>query len=141
VLFANSRLVHPSQLADFAAFVLNRWQLLRVKKKLTDLDMALLEILSSIAERFINIDSVRVHWPPGLAKVPGRGGLFLEEICLSAVERPGARDRMGRPQEPSPSRLDTVSRHRFPIVGRCFSLAQRSIAFRPPTYYDLDSLA
>lgn len=64
VLFASSRLVHPIQLADFAAFVMNRWQLLRVKDKLSDLDKTLLEILSPIAERFLNIDAMRIHgWP------------------------------------------------------------------------------
>jgi hypothetical protein len=64
VLFASSRLVHPIQLADFAAFVMNRWQLLRVKDRLTQLDKTLLEIVSPIAATFINIDSVPVHgWP------------------------------------------------------------------------------
>jgi hypothetical protein len=64
VLFASSRLVHPIQLADFAAFVMNRWQLLRVKDSLTQLDKTLLEIVSPIADTFINIDSVPVHgWP------------------------------------------------------------------------------
>jgi hypothetical protein len=61
VLFASSRLVHPIQLADFAAFVMNRWQLLRVKDKLSDLDKTLLEIVSPIAEGFLNIDAVPVH--------------------------------------------------------------------------------
>ena len=64
VLFASSRLVHPIQLADFAAFVMNRWQLLLVKDSLTELDKTLLEIVSPIGERFVNIDSVSVHgWP------------------------------------------------------------------------------
>jgi hypothetical protein len=64
VLFASSRLVHPIQLADFAAFVMNRWQLLRVKDSLTQLDETLLEIVSPIADTFINVDSVPVHgWP------------------------------------------------------------------------------
>ena len=64
ILFASSRLVHSIQLADFAAFVMNRWQLLRVKNSLTELDKTLLEIISPIGECFINIDSVRVHgWP------------------------------------------------------------------------------
>jgi hypothetical protein len=61
ILFASSRLVHPIQLADFAAFVMNRWQLLRVKDRLKDLDKTVLEIISPIAECFINIDSVQVH--------------------------------------------------------------------------------
>lgn len=57
VLFASSRLVHPIQLADFAAFVMNRWQLLRVKENLSSLDKTLLEIISPVAKCFINIDS------------------------------------------------------------------------------------
>ncbi len=64
VLFASSKLVHPIQLADFAAFVMNRWQLLRVKDRLSDLDKTLLEIVSPIGEGFLNIDVVPVHgWP------------------------------------------------------------------------------
>lgn len=59
ILFASSRKVHAIQLADFAAFALNRSQLLRVKKKLTDLDKTLLQIFSPVAECFINIDIVR----------------------------------------------------------------------------------
>lgn len=58
ILFASSRLVHSIQLADFAAFIMNRWQLLRVKESLSNLDRTLLEIISPVAERFINIDSV-----------------------------------------------------------------------------------
>ncbi|MGQ0833492.1 MAG: hypothetical protein ACT4O5_00990 [Gammaproteobacteria bacterium] len=61
ILFASSREVHAIQVADFAAFVLNRWQLLRVKEKLTDVDKTLLEILSPVAECFVNIDAVRIH--------------------------------------------------------------------------------
>lgn len=61
IVFASSRMVHSIQLADFAAFVMNRSQLLRVKKKLTDLDKTLLEIVSPIAANFVNIDAVQVH--------------------------------------------------------------------------------
>ncbi len=60
ILFASSRLVHPIQLADFAAFVMNRSQLLRVKESLSELDKTFLEIVSPIAECFINIDTVPV---------------------------------------------------------------------------------
>ena len=67
VLFASSRLVHSIQLADFAAFVMNRWQLLRVKENLSDLDKTLLEIVSPVAECFINIDSVSIHGFPNIA--------------------------------------------------------------------------
>jgi hypothetical protein len=69
VLFANSRVVHPIQLADFAAFVMNRWQLLRVKDSLTGLDKTLLEIISPIAECFVNIDSVRIQGISNIASV------------------------------------------------------------------------
>lgn len=64
VLFASSRLVHPIQLADFAAFVMNRWQFLRVKDRLTELDKTLLEIVAPTGQSFVKIDSVSVHgWP------------------------------------------------------------------------------
>lgn len=64
IFFASSRLVHSIQLADFAAFVMNRWQFLRVKNNLTDLDKTFLEIVSPICESFVNIDSVPVYgWP------------------------------------------------------------------------------
>jgi len=69
VLFASSRSVHAIQLADFAAFVLNRWQLLRVKERLTDLDKTFLQILSPVAERFVNIDTLRVHGFPDLTNL------------------------------------------------------------------------
>jgi hypothetical protein len=64
VFFASSRLVHPIQLADFAAFAMNRWQLLRVKDRLSELDRRFLDIVSPITNCFVNIDSVQVHgWP------------------------------------------------------------------------------
>jgi hypothetical protein len=67
VLFASSRLVHPIQLADFAAFVMNRWQLLRVKERLTDVDKALLEIISPVGENFINLEAIRLKGWPNIA--------------------------------------------------------------------------
>jgi hypothetical protein len=69
ILFANSRLVYPLQLADFAAFVMNRWQLLRVKVSLTEHDKTLLDIISPIAECFVNIDSVPVHGFPNITSL------------------------------------------------------------------------
>ena len=69
VLFVSSRLVPPIQLADFAAFVLNRWQLLRVKESLSKVDQTLLEIVSPIAELFVNIDSIQVHGWPNITKL------------------------------------------------------------------------
>ncbi len=69
VLFANSRLVHSIQLADFAAFVMNRWQLLRVKEDISSLDRTFLEILSPVAECFINIDSVSIRKFPNIVNL------------------------------------------------------------------------
>lgn len=69
ILFASSKLVHPIQLADFAAFVMNRWQLLRVNDSLKDRDKALLEIISPLVECFINIDSVQVHGFPNITSL------------------------------------------------------------------------
>ncbi|MEM3489059.1 MAG: DUF3800 domain-containing protein, partial [Nitrososphaerota archaeon] len=48
ICFARSPSIPPIQLADFAAFALNRTQLLLGKEKLSPLDKRLLEILSSI---------------------------------------------------------------------------------------------
>ncbi len=61
ILFASSRKVKPVQLADFAAFALNKWQLLRVKPNLNDIDKTLLDIFSPIAESFINVEKMKVH--------------------------------------------------------------------------------
>jgi len=56
ICFARSSAIHPIQLADFAAFCMNRTQLLLGKAGLSDLDKRLLEILSPIAWNYINID-------------------------------------------------------------------------------------
>jgi|SRR5438128_362060 len=73
VLFASSRLVHPIQLADFAGFVMNRWQLLRVKDSLTELDKTFLEIVSPIGENFVNLDRLPVPgWPDVTSLRQGR---------------------------------------------------------------------
>lgn len=64
ILFASSRDAQPLQLADFAAFVMNRWQLLRVKNKLTDLDKTFLEIVEPLGSLFLNLDKRSVvGWP------------------------------------------------------------------------------
>lgn len=54
--FARSSLIYPIQLADFAAFVLNRTQLLIGKEKLNSLDKRLLQISSPIAWNYQNIE-------------------------------------------------------------------------------------
>ncbi|CAI07946.1 hypothetical protein ebA3234 [Aromatoleum aromaticum EbN1] len=69
ILFASSHLVHPIQLADFAAFVMNRWQLLRVKESLSDLDKTLLEIISPVAKCFINIEAVPIRGFPNITNI------------------------------------------------------------------------
>jgi hypothetical protein len=56
ICFARSSSIHPIQLADFAAFALNRTQLLIGKKKLNSLDKQLLEILSPMAWNYQNIE-------------------------------------------------------------------------------------
>ncbi len=54
--FAKSSAIHPIQLADFAAFSMNRTQLLIGRAELSEIDRSLLEILSPIAVNFINIE-------------------------------------------------------------------------------------
>lgn len=56
ICFARSSAVHPIQLADFAAFCLNRGQLLFGKNVLSQLDKELLQIISPIAWNYQNIE-------------------------------------------------------------------------------------
>jgi hypothetical protein len=60
ILFTTSQLVPLIQLADFGAYILNRWQLLRVKDRLNELDKTLLRIISPTAECFINVSSLEI---------------------------------------------------------------------------------
>jgi hypothetical protein len=55
VCFAKSDSVFPIQLADFAAFALNRSQFILAKEKMADFDRTLLEISSPIAWNYQNI--------------------------------------------------------------------------------------
>jgi len=48
---------------------MNRWQLLRVKSELSELDKTLLVIVSPIGESFVNIDSVPLHGWPNISSV------------------------------------------------------------------------
>jgi len=57
VYFARSNSMTPIQLADFAAFALNREQLLLVKEELKDLDIQLLQIFEPIVKNFQNINT------------------------------------------------------------------------------------
>jgi hypothetical protein len=56
VCFAKSSSIYPIQLADFAAFCMNRTQLLLARDELSYLDRTLLEILSPIAWNYVNIE-------------------------------------------------------------------------------------
>ncbi|MBI4283837.1 MAG: hypothetical protein HY663_05140 [Chloroflexi bacterium] len=55
VCFGSSTSILPLQLADFAAFVLNRQQLLINKDTLSDLDVSFLRIVESVSLNFQNI--------------------------------------------------------------------------------------
>jgi hypothetical protein len=55
ICFARSDAILPLQLADFAAFALNRTQILMAKAELSDLDRKLLTILSPVALNYQNI--------------------------------------------------------------------------------------
>ncbi len=56
VCFCRSSTILPIQLADFAAFALNRTQLVCGRNKRSPLDMHLLEILSKVANNYVNIE-------------------------------------------------------------------------------------
>jgi hypothetical protein len=56
ICFAKSSSIYPIQLADFAAFSLNRVQLLGGREHRSPLDARLLEILSPVAFNYVNIE-------------------------------------------------------------------------------------
>lgn len=58
ICFAKSSTIYPIQLADFAAFSLNRMQLLAGKDRRTPLDLELLKILSPLSSNFINLEKI-----------------------------------------------------------------------------------
>lgn len=62
ICFARSSSIYPLQLADFAAFALNRQQLLLHKEKLSSLDKCLLTILSPIAWNYQNIEKKQIRF-------------------------------------------------------------------------------
>jgi hypothetical protein len=57
----SSTTVLPLQLADFAAYALNRQQILRGRKKLSALDRTLLGIFTRASLNFQNIPTVSVE--------------------------------------------------------------------------------
>ena len=60
IYFAQSSSISPIQLADFAAFSLNRVQLIGGREQRNSLDSRLLEILSSIVFNYVNIEQKEV---------------------------------------------------------------------------------
>ena len=60
VCFARSDTILPIQLADFAAFALNRHQILLAKPKLSDLDRELLAILTPMAWNYQNSQQIQL---------------------------------------------------------------------------------
>jgi hypothetical protein len=56
VCFADSASVFPLQLADFAAYALNRTQLLRKQSELSESDMLFLKIIEPVTRNFRNIE-------------------------------------------------------------------------------------
>jgi hypothetical protein len=54
ICFAKSSIAYPIQLADFAAFSLNRTQLIGGRDQRTSIDIRLLEILSPLAFNYVN---------------------------------------------------------------------------------------
>jgi hypothetical protein len=65
ICFARSDTILPLQLADFAAFCLNRTQLLLGKQKLSELDEKLLQLIEPLAWTFQNIPQVPLEtWFP-----------------------------------------------------------------------------
>lgn len=63
VCFARSESVLPIQLADFAAFCLNRVQLLVFKPRLSWRDREFLELTSTFATNYQNLEHIHVAWP------------------------------------------------------------------------------
>jgi len=60
VCFARSDTILPIQLADFAAFALNRQQILLSKPKLSELDRELLAMLTPMAWNYQNIQQIQL---------------------------------------------------------------------------------
>jgi len=58
VCFCQSSSILPIQLADFAAFALNRVQIIGGRDKRNSLDQRLLQILSQIAFNYVNIEQI-----------------------------------------------------------------------------------
>jgi hypothetical protein len=56
ICFVKSSSIYPIQLADFAAFSLNRVQLIGGQNQRSSLDKRLLEILSSLTSNYVNIE-------------------------------------------------------------------------------------
>ena len=68
VCFADSDSIHPLQLADFAAFGLNRMQLILGKNQLSDIDRRFTKIYSGVAWNYLNLKKTIIgpndEWKP-----------------------------------------------------------------------------
>lgn len=62
ICFAKSSSIHPIQLADFAAFSLNRTQILGGRDSRSPLDQEFLKILSPLAFNYVNIERKEVPY-------------------------------------------------------------------------------
>ncbi len=60
IYFDSSEKVFPIQLADYAAFCLNKSQMIMTKEKKTDLDIALMEIISNAKFNFLNLPKIEI---------------------------------------------------------------------------------
>lgn len=62
VCFGNSASIMPLQMADFAAFVMNRQQILLAREVISDLDKSFLEIIQSVNLNFQNISVQKIKF-------------------------------------------------------------------------------
>jgi hypothetical protein len=69
VLFASSKTVLPIQLADFAAFTLNRWKILTGKSDLNEFDKEFIRIVTPVAELYSDLEQVSVIDYPNLRNI------------------------------------------------------------------------
>lgn len=69
VFFASSETVLPIQLADFAAFTLNRWKILTSKSDLNEFDKEFLRIVTPVASLYADLEPVAIMDYPGLRNI------------------------------------------------------------------------
>jgi hypothetical protein len=97
VCFARSDTILPIQLADFAAFALNRHQILLSKPELSDLDRELLAILTPMTWNYQNIQQIRL---PLRARHAGRSAAASNSTrTVLAHDRKGTGARLPAPRK------------------------------------------